>query len=76
MDNTITLCDLCHAVLHPHLWRAWFPQAFSHKEVERMEAARKLHEISEDYDWFCHLPPDERRRVQDEVWTTLGIERG
>jgi len=58
------------------LWRAWFPQAFSDEEAERLEAARKLCEIKEDYDWFCHLPPLERVRVQQQIWAMFGRGKG
>ncbi len=76
LGNTITLCDLCHGVLHPHLWPSWFPQVRSADEDLRRKTLQGLLELKEDYDWFCHLPPDERRRVQDEVWATFGIGRG
>lgn len=72
LDNIITLCDLCHAVLHPHLWRAWFPQAFSQEDAERLEETRNLFAIRDDYDWFCHLPLPERTRVQRQVWAMFG----
>jgi 5-methylcytosine-specific restriction endonuclease McrA len=76
LDNAITVCDLCHGGMHPHLWPSWFPQIRSADEDLRTKTLNQLQQGKEDYDWFCRLPPDERRQVQDEFWATLGIGRG
>lgn len=75
LGNTITLCDLCHGVLHPHLWPSWFPQVRGADEDLRTKTLKGLQQGKEDYEWFCRLPLDERRQVQDELWATFGVKR-
>ncbi len=73
LDNVISLCDLCHAVLHPHLWPSWFPQVVNADEGARRAALGELHEIRESFGWLCRLPQEERMRVQGQVWTMFGL---
>jgi len=69
LSNLITLCNLCHAVLHPHLWPSWFPQVLDKDEGKRIEALSTLHETRKAFEWFCRLPPRRRSQVQVQVWT-------
>lgn len=74
LENIITLCDLCHGVMHPHLWRSWFPQAFVCDEAQRSKSLLELYQMHDDYNWFCHLDPNARVQVQREIWPAFGIK--
>jgi hypothetical protein len=66
LDNLITLCDLCHAVVTRRWRRPWFPTA----SIEEVEAMRV------EFEWFLHLPVAERRVVQRDLWRSWGWAEG
>ena len=70
--NAITLCDLCHGVIHGY--KEWY--GFSKFPLsERQEVLGGLLAAREYYEWFCRLLPEERAQVQEEVWQQFGIRR-
>lgn len=70
-ENLITLCDLCHGVIHGYY--RWFGV----HEMAPAERKRALDDLKgstrENYEWFLHLPHEERKRIQSELWSTWGI---
>ena len=68
--NAITLCDLCHGVIHGYKeWYGFskFPLSAKQKLIEGLLWAR------EHYEWFCRLPLEKRAQVQEEVLQQFGI---
>ncbi|MFQ5853587.1 MAG: HNH endonuclease [Candidatus Binatia bacterium] len=69
-SNAITLCDLCHGVIHGYA--AWFGVGkLSLVGIER--AQKDLQRAREWFEWFCRLPPDKRQGIQTQMWRQLGI---
>lgn len=66
LDNLITLCDLCHAVVTPRWHKPWFPDGMraNPADIESMRA---------EYEEFLRLPPEARRERQALLWTALGV---
>lgn len=72
-ENLITICDLCHGVIHGYYrWYGVHQMAPS----ARQRALDDLRgDIRENYEWFLYLPHGERKRIQAELWSTWGIMR-
>lgn len=71
LENLITLCDLCHGVIHGYY--RWYG-VYKMPPSERQKALHELRgDIRENYEWFLHLPHGEGRRIQAEIWSTWGI---
>jgi len=68
LDNLITLCDLCHAVVTPRWLKPWFPDAVKN-DREGLERVRV------EYLEFLALDPATRLERQAKVWETFGIRR-
>ncbi len=64
--NLITLCDLCHAVLHPEEWRAYW---------EDKGTEENMGSVKEEFDEYVKLSSEERAKRQKLVWNRFGIER-
>ena len=72
-DKMENLCDLCHAVLHPHMGPAWV--GLSKFPPEEKEQKRKvLEKVYQEFKSFLQLPEKERCRIQKEIWSRWGIE--
>jgi hypothetical protein len=66
LENLITLCDLCHAVVTKHWHGVWFGEgAFWGGDL--------LGEARENYSWFLSLDPQARVRIQTEIWWQFGV---
>ncbi len=68
LENLITLCDLCHAVVTKRWHGPWFGEAAKWGRA-------KIEEAREDFVWFILLPDRERRAIQPQVWAEFGVER-
>jgi 5-methylcytosine-specific restriction endonuclease McrA len=74
LKNLVTLCDLCHAILHPHMVPAWIglskfpPEEREHKKLI-LDWARK------EFEDFLTGPIENRYHIQDEVWSQWGVIR-
>jgi len=66
LDNLITLCDLCHAVVTPRWHKPWFPDG---KNVGALPIA----EIRAEFEEFLGLPIVQRRERQRRIWESFGI---
>jgi len=71
LENLVTLCDLCHAVLHPHMGPAWvglskFPPEEHEEKKLILEWARK------EFEDFLTAPIEDRHRIQDDIWSQWG----
>jgi predicted restriction endonuclease len=72
LENLVTLCDLCHAVIHEHMGPAWvglckFP-------IEKREENKIiLNQAQEEFENYLRLPIKERRNVQRKLWAELNI---
>ena len=74
IKNLITLCDLCHAVIHDHMGPAWIGIKNVPKE-EQEDLKNNLMEIKEEFESFLFLPIEERQNIQNELWKQWGIRR-
>ncbi len=74
LDNLATLCDLCHAVCHWHMGPAWCGLSKSPPELHD-GVMETLTCIRREFQDFLRLPPGERRKIRDELWTAWGIAR-
>ncbi len=63
-ENMVTLCDLCHAVIHKQRWREHFGEKGT---PENMEWLKK------NYEWYLRLPYEERERIKKEIWRQFRI---
>lgn len=68
MENLITLCDLCHAVVTKRWHGLWFGQG-------ALWGRDLLRQAREDYMWFISLDPQERARIQTAIWSAFGVLR-
>ena len=66
LDNLITLCDLCHAVVTRRWWKPWFGAG-------ALEAQKVLEHARETYVWFLALRAKERTRIQAILWKEWGV---
>ena len=74
LENLVTLCDLCHAVLTPHMGPArvglskFPPEEYEEKKLI-LEWTRK------EFADFLTAPIEDRRRIQDDIWSQWGVIR-
>jgi hypothetical protein len=66
LENLITLCDLCHAVVTPRWEKPWFG---------KVEDRSNLPSVRAEYMEFIALNPEMRLERQTKVWRTLGVRR-
>src|SRR5438270_11527114 len=66
LENLITLCDLCHAVVTPRWEKPWFGQV---KDRSNLPAVRQ------EYLEFLALDPATRLERQTKVWQMFGVSR-
>ena len=71
-ENLVTLCDLCHAVIHPHMGPAWvglfkLPKEKSQHHKLILDQARK------EFESYLRLPIEQRNSIQKELWAQWGI---
>ena len=68
LDNLVTLCELCHAVIHDHMGPAWVGLSkFPIKEQEQNKLI--LNHAKEEFESYLRLPIEERCRIQKKLWT-------
>lgn len=74
LENLVTLCDLCHAVTHDHMGPAWV--GLSKVPIEKGEQSKQiLKQAQEEFESYLRLPIEERRRIQNALWSQWGITR-
>src|SRR4030067_1525687 len=74
LENLVTLCDLCHAVIHDHMGPAWV--GLSKVPTEKREQSKQiLKQAQEEFESYLLLQIEERRRIQNELWSQWGITR-
>jgi len=74
LENLVTLCDLCHAVVHSHMGPAWI--GLSKVPTEKLEQSEQiLKQAQEEFESYLRLPIEERCRIQNELWSQWGIMR-
>ena len=66
LENLITLCDLCHAVVTPRWEKPWFGS---------VEDRSGLPAIRQEYLDFLALVPEERTQRQTAIWQMFGIAK-
>lgn len=72
LENLVTICDLCHAVIHDHMGPAWV--GLSKVPIEKLEQSKQiLKQAQEEFESYLRLPMEERRRIQNELWPQWGI---
>ena len=74
IENLVTLCDLCHAVIHDHMGPAWVGVNNTLKEKQEQNKLI-LKQTKEEFESFLSLPIEERRFIQNELWSQWGIIR-
>jgi len=73
LENLVTLCDLCHAVVHEHMGPAWV--GLSKLLRGEMNKSRQiLNQAREEFDTYLRLPAQKRQRIQEEIWPEWGIQ--
>lgn len=74
LDNLVTLCDLCHAVVHVHMGPAWV--GLSKFQIEnRKQIKLILKKARKEFENFLHLPIKNKCRIQKDLWQQWGIMR-
>ncbi len=68
LENLITICDLCHAVVTRWWYGMWFRTATTQQQTE-VENSRA------EFESFLALPDDERRVAQLALWSFFGVQR-
>jgi len=72
LANLVTLCDLCHAVVHDHMGPAWL--GVNSLPAAERERAMKIWKLAQkQFNWFLLLPPKRRRTVQKMIWEDFGL---
>jgi len=66
VENLITLCDLCHAVVTKRWHRPWFGEG-------ALWGRDLLGQACENYMWFLSLDPQQRVRIQTAIWPEFGV---
>ena len=64
-DNLITLCDLCHAVVHPQRWKEYFGEAGT---VQHMELIKK------EFDEYLNFNSEKREKIKESIWNQFQIK--
>lgn len=74
LENLVTLCDLCHAVVHDHMGPAWV--GLSKVPMKKLEQSKQvLKQAQEEFESYLRLPIEKRLRIQNELWSQWGITR-
>ena len=72
LKNLVTLCDLCHAVIHDHMGPAWV--GLSKFPIEKQEHLKSiLDQAKEEFESYLRLPLKERHCIQKEMWSRWGL---
>ena len=66
LENLVTLCDLCHAVVTKRWHKPWFAEGATWGR-DMLDQAREV------YLWFLSVDLQERSRIQTAIWTQLGV---
>lgn len=66
LENLITLCDLCHAVVTKRWHKPWFGEA-------ALWGRDLLWLARENYMWFLSLGAQQRVRIQTAIWSEFGV---
>jgi hypothetical protein len=72
LENLVTLCDLCHAVIHEHMGPAWVGLSKFPKEKQE-QVKQVLNHAQEEFESYLHLPIEHRCRIQKKLWAQWGI---
>lgn len=64
IENLVTLCDLCHAVIHDHMGPAWVGIKNTPKEKQEYNKLI-LKQIKKEFDEFLLSPLKERECIQN-----------
>lgn len=72
LENLVTLCDLCHAIIHDHMGPAWVGLSKVPRE-KRKQSKQILKQVQEEFESYLRLPIEERRRIQNKLWLQWGI---
>lgn len=68
LDNLVTLCELCHAVIHDHMGPAWV--GLSKFPIKKQEQNKLiLNYAKEEFESYLRLPIEQRCRIQKKLWT-------
>lgn len=65
LNNLITLCDLCHAVVTPQRWKEYFGEAGIPQNMEP---------IREAFNDYLSFDIDEREKIKKIIWGRFRIE--
>jgi len=74
LENLVTLCDLCHAVIHDHMGPAWVGISKLPKEKQEF-CYLALRNAKNEFKSFLKLPIWERHRIQDIMWSQWRVPR-
>lgn len=67
LENLITLCDLCHAVVTNRWHKPWFGEG-------AVWGRGLLEQARANFTWFALLDTPERARVQAGIWSQFGVQ--
>lgn len=65
LNNLITLCDLCHAVVTPQRWKEYFGEAGIPQNMES---------IKREFNEYLTSNDEKRKRIKERVWSLFGIK--
>lgn len=65
LNNLITLCDLCHAVVSPQRWKEYFGEAGT---VQNMES------ICVEFNEYLTSDTEKREKIKKRIWDQFQIE--
>jgi len=72
LENLVTLCDLCHAVIHIHMGPAWL--GLSVVPIEKRQQDKQILDLARDeFESYLRLPVEKRHSIRKELWTQWGI---
>ena len=72
LQNLVTLCDLCHAVIHDHMGPAWV--GLSKFPVEKRKQVRLiLNWTKKEFEGYLYLPIEERHCIKKQLWAEWDI---
>ena len=63
-DNMVTLCDLCHAVIHEQRWKEYFGNKGTSENMDS---------IKQNYELYLILPYEKREKIKSELWKQFRI---
>ena len=73
LENLVTLCDLCHAVIHDHMGPAWV--GLDKFPIEKRDQNKLiLDQAREEFECYLRLPIEQRHNIQKELWAQWGIK--